>query len=64
MKEIAMYTKEETIKRVLDWINNSYDPRYKKTKSMQSSDVLLITIATMWLISAIITISILITAAC
>ena len=25
-----MYTKEETIKRVLDWISNSYDPRYKK----------------------------------
>lgn len=24
-----MYTKEETIKRILDWIDNSYDPQYK-----------------------------------
>ena len=25
-----MYTKEKTIERILDWIDNSYDLRYKK----------------------------------
>lgn len=25
-----MYTKEKTIEKILDWIDNSYDSRYKK----------------------------------